>query len=203
MATSYQPFGLNPIGRLDSGSLEPMRQLPIKSAEATSIVKGDVVKLVSSSNKTTVAKMTDTGDTTTEVPIVGIFMGCRYTDPNTNQLTFSQTFVGGTVASDAMAYVVADPNVIFEIAADGAVANENEEVFGSNFALVQGTANTTLGISRVGLDIDSLSTDPQLPIKVIDYRGGFLGDEVGTDFPVLIAKFNYHQFLSKTGLAAV
>ena len=62
MSSVAAPFGLNPIGRFDTGSLEVFRQYPIKSGESTAIVKGDVVQLVNASNATTIAKMTGTMD---------------------------------------------------------------------------------------------------------------------------------------------
>ena len=46
MSSTAAPFGLNPIGRFDTGSLEVFRQYPIKSGESTAIVKGDIVQLV-------------------------------------------------------------------------------------------------------------------------------------------------------------
>ena len=199
MSSVAAPFGLNPIGRLDSGSLEVFRQYPIKSGESTAIVKGDVVQLVNNSNATTIAKQTATGDNSA-IDIAGIFMGCRFTDPNTNQLTFSQHFPASTAADDIMAYVVDDPNVLFTIQADGSFTNERD-IYGKNAPLVQGTANTTLGISRVSLDASEISTAAADAIKIIDYLGGDLGDEKGSNFPILVCKFNYHQLSSTSGAA--
>lgn len=199
MSSVAAPFGLNPIGRLDSGSLEVFRQYPIKSGESTAIVKGDVVQLVNASNATTIAKQTATGDNSA-IDIAGIFMGCRFTDPNTNQLTFSQHFPASTAADDIMAYVVDDPNVLFTIQADGSFTNERD-IYGKNAPLVQGTANTTLGISRVSLDASEISTAAADAIKIIDYLGGDLGDEKGSNFPILVCKFNYHQLSSTSGAA--
>ena len=200
MASTYAPFGLNPIGRLDSGSLEVFRQYPIKSGESTAIVKGDVVHLVNASNATTIAKQTATGDDSTEIDIAGIFMGCRFTDPNTNQLPFTQHFPASTAADDIMAYVVDAPNVLFTIQADAAFTN-TRDIYGKNTLLVQGSANTTLGISRVALDASEISTDAQNPIRIIDYLGGDQGDEKGSSFPILVCKFNYHQHALATGSA--
>ena len=113
-------------------------------------MKGDIVQLVNASNATTIAIMTGTMDGSA-TDLCGIFMGCRFTDPNTNQLTFSQHFPASTAADDIMAYVVDDPNVLFTIQADGAFSNARD-IYGKNAPVVQGTANTTLVISRVSLD---------------------------------------------------
>ena len=199
MTATASPFGLRPIGRLDSGSLEIMRQYPIASAYGTAIAAGDVVKFVDNGTTTTIAKEDGTGDTSTELNIAGIFMGVSYTDPNTSQKTFSTLYPASTTASDIMAYVVDDPNVLFTIQADGEPTNTGD-VYMKNFALVQTAPNTSLKISRVALDISSQNTDPQLPIRVVDYLGGDAGDEKGTAFPVLVCKFNYHQHTTTTGV---
>jgi len=200
MSATAAPFGLRPIGRLDNGSLEVFRQYPIASGYDTNIATGDIVQLVDGGTATTIERQSGTGDDSTEIDIVGIFLGCKFTDPNTGQVTFSQLWPANTVASDAMAYVVDDPNVLFAIQADDAPANTGD-IYGKNTLLVQSSPNTTLKVSRVALDISELSTDPQNPIRVIDYLGGDQGDEKGTDYPVLVCKFNYHQHSSTTGSA--
>lgn len=200
MSATAAPFGLRPIGRLDSGSLEVFRQYPIASGYGTNIAMGDIVQLVDGGTATTIEKQSATGDDSTEIDMVGIFLGCKYTDPNTNQMTFSQLWPASTVASDAMAYVVDDPNVLFAIQADAAPTNTGD-IYGKNTLLVQTAPNTTLKVSRVALDISELSTDAQNPIRVIDYLGGDQGDEKGTTYPILVCKFNYHQHTSTTGSA--
>lgn len=200
MSATAAPFGLRPIGRLDNGSLEVFRQYPIASGYATNIATGDIVQLVDGGTATTIEKQSGTGDDSTEIDMVGIFLGCKYTDPNTGQVTFSQLWPASTVASDAMAYVVDDPSVLFAIQADAAPTNVGD-IYGKNTLLVQTAPNTTLKVSRVALDISEISTDAQNPIRIIDYLGGDQGDEKGTDYPILVCKFNYHQHTSTTGSA--
>ena len=200
MSATAAPFGLRPIGRLDNGSLEVFRQYPIASGYATNIAMGDIVQLVDGGTATTIEKQSGTGDDSTEIDMVGIFLGCKFTDPNTGQLTFSQLWPASTVASDAMAYVVDDPNVLFAIQADAAPTNVGD-IYGKNTLLVQTAPNTTFKVSRVALDISEISTDAQNPIRIIDYLGGDQGDEKGTSFPILVCKFNYHQHSSTTGSA--
>lgn len=200
MSATAAPFGLRPIGRLDNGSLEVFRQYPIASGYGTDIATGDVVQLVDGGAATTIEKQAATGDTSTDIDMVGVFIGCKYTDPNTNQVTFSQLWPSGTTASDAMAYVVDDPSVLFAIQSDG-VPSDVGDIYGKNVAFVQNAVNTTLKISRVALDISTLGTDANLPMRIIDYLGGDQGDEKGTAFPILVCKFNYHQHTSTTGSA--
>lgn len=198
MSNIAAPFGLRPIGRLDQGSLEVMRQYPIASGYDTNIAAGDIVQLVDNGTTTTITKQAGTGDDSTALDIVGIFMGCTYTDPNLGYVLHSTMWPANTVASDAMAYVVDDPNVLFAIQADGAPANTGD-IYGKNCLLVQNAVSTTMKASRVALDISELDTAAANPIRVIDYLGGARGDEVGTSYPVLVCKFNYHQHTSTTG----
>ena len=194
MATTAAPYGFRPVGLLGGGTWsDAIRHIKIANDYGTAIFYGDVVKIV---NTGTIEK--DTG-TTTMTPC-GIFVGCKYTDPNTNQLTFNQTYPASTAADDIMAYVVDDPNVLFTIQADAAFTN-TRDIYGKNTLLVQGSANTTLGISRVALDASEISTDAQNPIRIIDYLGGDQGDEKGSSFPILVCKFNYHQHALATGSA--
>lgn len=200
MSSTAAPFGLRPIGRTGAGGQEVFRQYPIASGYGTNIAMGDIVHLVDGGTATTIEKQSGTGDDSTEIDMVGIFMGCSFTDPNTNQLTFSQLWPASTVASDAMAFVVDNPNVEFVIQADGAPSNTGD-IYGKNTLLVQTAPNTTLKVSRVALDISELSTDAQNPIRVLDYLGGDQGDEKGTSYPLLVCKFNYHQHALATGSA--
>lgn len=88
MSSVAAPFGLRPIGKLDSGSLEVFRQYPILSGYATNICTGDVAMLVDNGTTTTIQKQAATGDDSTAIDMVGIFMGCSFTDPNSGQKCF-------------------------------------------------------------------------------------------------------------------
>ena len=162
--TVSAPYGLKPVnligGQVYAGST---RLLKIASGYAAHIFYGDVVKLVSSG---TIEK--DTG-TSTATP-VGVFMGCTYTDPSSKQPRWSQYWPTGTVASDAQAYVVDDPDVLFKIAAVSAtttVAFYGQTVIGNNVSLVQNAGSTTTGDSAVAIDGTSAATTVSLPIRII------------------------------------
>ena len=182
MSTTAAPFGLRPVGNLSGSYNGAFRQYPILSSESTRICFGDAVKLTDAGSTTTIQK--DTG-TATATPI-GIFMGCRYTDLSTGQTQFTQVW-SGAAHTNGMVYVMDDPNILFEIQADGAV---NDDDLAANAALVQGTSNATLGISRVSLDISTTATTTTLPIRIVDWKGGYDGDEYGTAFPIMVCKWN-------------
>ncbi|MGA0983359.1 MAG: hypothetical protein ACO3SE_07150 [Sedimenticolaceae bacterium] len=163
--TVSKPYGLRPVnligGQVFAGST---RQLKIASAYGTDIFFGDVVKLASSGTI-----QVDSG-TTTATP-VGVFMGCTYTDPSTKQKRFSQYWPASTVASDAMAYVADDPDVLFKVvtvSSGTTVAFYGQTLVGNNAALVQNAGSTTSGDSAVAIDGSSAATTASLPIRIVD-----------------------------------
>jgi len=191
MAASAAPYGLRPInligGRPFSGST---RQIKIASGYAVNIFHGDIVKLVAAG---VVEK--DVG-TTTATP-VGVFMGCVYTDPGSSQKTFRQYWPTGTVASDAYAYVVDDPDVLFQIQGDAAVA---QTTLGSNFAIVQTAGSTSTGNSKVALDASTTAATATLPLRLVDFVDG-PDSAIGDAFTDCIVKWNAgHQYGNTTGV---
>ncbi len=50
------------------------------------------------------------------VPLLGVFMGCKYTDPNLGYELYSQSYPAGTVASDIQAYVADATDLLFKTA---------------------------------------------------------------------------------------
>jgi len=118
MATSATPTGAEPVGTLSaSGSFTgKIRHIKIASGYGTAIFYGDFVKLVSSG---TLEKAAVT--TSVVAGTVGIFVGCAYTDPSTNQKTFNQQFPASTAADDIVGYVVDDPKLLFQMQGDEAM----------------------------------------------------------------------------------
>jgi hypothetical protein len=163
--TVSKPYGLQPVnligGQVYAGSTRLFR---IASGYATSIYYGDVVKMNSDG---TIVK--DTG-TSTATP-VGIFLGCTYTNPSTNQKLNYQYYAGGTAAPDIQAYVVDDPDVLFKMAAVSSgttVAFYSSEQIGLNAALIQNNGSNTTGDSQVAINGASFATTASLPIRIVD-----------------------------------
>jgi len=182
MSSVSSPFGLRPMGTLGGEYTGGFRQYPILSSESTRICYGDIVKLTDGGSTTTIQK--DTG--TSACTPIGIFLGCRFIDISTKQLTFSQQW-SGAAHTEGMAYVVDDPNILFAVQADGTV---NDDDLGANVELEQTASNATLGISRVSLDISTTNTTASLPVRIVDFLGGHDGDERGSNFPIMLCKFN-------------
>ena len=191
------PYGLKPVnligGQVFAGAT---RQIPIASAYDTNLLNGDLVKIVSSG---TLEK--DAG-TTTATP-VGVFLGCRYTDPNLGYELYSQYFPANTVADDIVAYVADDPDQLYKVAVVSGttvIAGVGRTVVGNNVSLVQNAGSTQSGNSKVAVLSTSAATTNTLPIRVIDVVA-----ETATaadTYVELIVKFNWgmHQYQNATGV---
>jgi hypothetical protein len=192
MATTATPMGAEPTDTLSaSGSFTgKVRHIKVASGYGTAIFYGDFVKLVDTG---TVEK--DTG-TTTLTP-VGVFVGCAFTSPTTGELTFSQTFPASTAASDIVAYVVDDPNVLMRMQSDEAIAQTG---LGNNVAVVQTAGSTSIGRSKNAVDGSSIATTNTLPLRIIDFVDG-PNSAVGDTYTDVIVKFNAgHQYSNTTGV---
>ena len=166
MATSATPMGAEPTDTLSaSGSFTgKVRHMKIASGYGTAIFYGDFVKLVAAG---TVEKSAIT--TSVVAGTVGIFVGCAYTDPSTNQLTFNQQFPASTAASDIMAYVVDDPDLVFRMQGDGSIAQTG---LGNNVSLVSTAGSTSIGRSKNAVDASTIATTNTLPARIVEFVDG-------------------------------
>jgi len=188
-------YGFKPINRLDGMPYAgAVRHIKIASGYAANVFNGDLVSVVATG---VVEKFTGT---TTGSP-VGVFVGCSYTNPTTKQIQFAQNWPTGTVASDAVAYVVDDPSAVFSVVStDGssAVTAVARAVIGSNMSVIQGAGNTDTGNSGVSVLGSSANTTNTLPIRVVDVVPA---TATGADaFVELIVKINIHQYNNTTGV---
>jgi len=201
MASSATPYGFKPVkligGQPYAGST---RQIKIASGYGTNIYNGSIVAVVAAG---TIEIVTTNGDNSTPFPAgtVGVFVGCSYTDPNTKQKLFSQYWPTGTVASDAMAYVVDDPDVLFQVQADGSIAQAG---LGQNahLAAVQSTStgSTATGNSNTALDATT-NTTSGFAFRIVDFVDS-PDSTVGDAYTDVLVKFNpdAHSYLNKTGI---
>ena len=166
MATSATPMGAEPTDTLSaSGSFTgKVRHMKIASGYGTAIFYGDFVKLVAAG---TVEKSAIT--TSVVAGTVGIFVGCSYTDPTSNQLTFNQQFPASTAASDIMAYVVDDPDLVFRMQGDGSIAQTG---LGNNVSLVSTAGSTAIGRSKNAVDASTIATTNSLPARIVEFVDG-------------------------------
>ena len=192
------PYGLIPInligGQVFAGAT---RQIPIGSGETTAIFYGDVVNLNADGN---VTKLT----TTDSGSVVGVFLGCTYTDP-TYGPTYRQSYSGGLTNSTMLAYVQDDPDALFKVAvcATGTttISYLNRTDVNRNAALVQNSGNTQNGDSRVAVN-NASDTTTTLPVRIVDTVpetaiAGYPGS-----YTEVIVKWNFgvHRYYNALGV---
>jgi hypothetical protein len=161
------PYGLKPInligGQVFAGST---RMYNITYAYGTDIFFGDFVALVRG-NLERITVNTGTAGT-----LVGIFLGCSYTNPTTKQKQFSQYWPASTAAGDAVAYVCDDPDTVFQAAVCSAttvIASGARAMIGQNLACINNTGNANTGNSKNALLAPTATpaTTAALPIRVL------------------------------------
>lgn len=202
------PYGLKPVNLI--GGLPfagATRQIPIGSSYGTAIYNGDVVQLNNSGN--VIITTLQNQATNSVAGVIGVFLGCSYTNPTTKQKLFSQYYPGGVAADDITAYISDDPNALYRVVnvtsnvADDAAGGllpayiSRANSFGTNAQLVLNTGSATTGNSRMGVFINNVATS--LPFRVVDV----VTDSVNTsgNFVEFIVKFNatYHAYNNTSG----
>jgi hypothetical protein len=199
MATTAAPYGLRPInligGQVFAGST---RQIKIASAYATNIFFGDIVSIAASG---TIEKVTTVGSAADQFPatgVIGVFLGCTYTDPSLKYKLNNQYWPASTVASDAMAYVCDDPDALFQIQGNASVGQTG---LGLNYPVVQTAGSTTTGNSKIALNASGGAVTTTIGLRLVDFVEGPFST-VGDAFTDCIVKFNFgqHSYYNATGL---
>lgn len=202
------PYGLKPVNLV--GGLPfagATRQIPIGNAYGTAIYNGDVVQLNSSGN--VIITTLQNQATNSVAGVIGVFLGCSYTNPATKQKLFSQYYPGAVAADDITAYISDDPNALYKVVnvtsnvADSTSGGllpayiSRANSFGTNAELVLNTGSSTTGNSRMGVFINNVATS--LPLRVVDV----VTDSVNSsgNFVEFIVKFNatYHAYNNTSG----
>jgi len=186
MSATAAPYGLRPVnligGQPYAGST---RLIKIASGYAANLFYGDPVYIYSDGtiNKAVVTTSVSTPSTT---GVVGIFVGCTYTDPNLKIPVWKQYWPTGTVASDAYAYVVDDPDVVMQVQADGSVA---QTALGTNIALNAASGDTGTGNSTTSAVYNSTAATNTLPLRIVGFVESTTST-VGDAYTDLLVKWN-------------
>ena len=173
MANQDAAFGLRPLKMIGGQAFHGgQSRYRIAANYGTNIFQGDMVAQVTGG---TVEVHADGGT----VPIVGVFNGCRFTDPTSGKETFSNFYPASTNASDIEAFIIDDPNVIYEIQCDAAFPIA--DLFGNFDIVYTSSGSTVTGISGAELDVTTGATNTNLPIKAIDISQDPENSDVSSD----------------------
>ena len=146
MANQDAAFGFRPVRHLTGGQIRT-EEANIAANYDTAIYTGQVVEAVTAGG----VEAATVGD----VQQAGVFGGVFYTDPTTSKPTYNAYYPASTNTSDIVAYVYADPDLVFEAQHDGTgTAAMNHSAL--DFVGVGGS--TTTGISTSELDTSTSGT---------------------------------------------
>ena len=210
--TISKPYGLKPInligGQVFAGAT---RQIAITTGSVnynTALYNGQVVQL--STGGTVIAStLENQADPTTIPGVLGVFLGCRYTNPVTKQPTYSQYWPGfASGVTDAFAYISDDPDALYQVASVGSTADTTgltitpvqQTAIGTNVVLVLNAANTTFGNAQTGIYYSD--TVSSLPFRIVDLVPDTSYVSSGNVvYPEVIVKFNfgYHSYYQAVG----
>jgi hypothetical protein len=204
MAITAAPYGLKPVKRADgmpyAGATS--QYLIDPAGEGTNLFYGQVVIIGADGY---IALSTATGaDITTNnlggngVGAIGVFVGCEYVNAQ-GQLTFAQYYPSGYAAptgTSIKAYVVDDPNVLFQAQLDGSGA---QTIIGTNtfFAAVQSTSTGSTATGNSTSALDATVQTAAAAFRIVAHVS-----PASDAFPDVLVKFNpgAHQMTNNVGL---
>lgn len=206
MANTFAPHGFKPVMRQDGAMWTGQTTLyRIANAYATAIYTYD---MVTQATDGTITKTT-AGTNAASTP-VGIFMGCQYT--GTNGVTIkspywpASTALLGTSVNNVEAYIVDDPNIIFEAQFSNVGAAETgthaQTDVGAMYDLTLASASaggsTSTGMTNASIDYASLVTTIQ-KARLVRWLDRQDNDPTLANARGLFA-FGNHQFRLNTGI---
>ena len=160
MSATSAPFGLRPA--FHPSGLDRAQALAggIPSGYSSDILKGQPVLYVAGSG--VIEPVNATGDA-----VSGAFAGVEFTD-TTGRRRVSNYWPANTAyqTGSCVAYFYNDPNIVYEIQADGSVAQTSIGL-DANFSNFAAGSNVT-GLSQATLNASVLSTGVQGQVQILD-----------------------------------
>lgn len=193
--TVSAPYGFQPINRIGgtpyAGST---RLVPIASSgglTSAAMFDGDLVEMTSAGTCQVISSGSSAAQT------LGVCVGVQYTN-SSGQLVQAQYAPAG--ASNAVAYVVDDPTVLFKVAVVSSgttMGSLGRTAVGQNTSVVLNSGSATTGDSAQAID-DTTATTATLPIRIVD-----VVPETATaadTYVEMIVKINTHTYNNTTGV---
>jgi hypothetical protein len=203
MATTAAPYGLKPVKRADgmpyAGATS--QYLIDPAGEGTNLFYGQAVIIgadgyIALATGTGVNLTSNSIGGTTGVGAIGVFVGCEYVN-SSGQLVQAQYYPSGTANGGTIkAYVVDDPNVLFQAQLDGTGA---QTVIGTNtfFAVAQSTSTGSTVTGNSTSALDATVQTAAAAFRIVAHVS-----PASDAFPDVLVKFNpgAHQMTNNVGL---
>lgn len=205
MAITAAPYGLKPVKRADgmpyAGATS--QYLIDPAGEATNLFYGQVVIIgadgyIALATGTGADLTTNSISGTTGVGAIGVFVGCEYVNAQ-GQVIHAQYYPSGYAAptgTSIKAYVVDDPNVLFQAQLDGSGA---QTIIGTNtfFAAAQSTSTGSTATGNSTSALDATVQTAAAAFRVVAHVS-----PASDAYPDVLVKFNpgAHQMTNNVGL---
>ena len=186
MANKNAPFGARVVGKLGSAPQNGgTTEYSIASGASGNIFSGDLVKMTN----TGTILVSAAGDES-----IGVFRGCKFTN-SSGETIFSSHFPNGTVSSDIKAFVIDDPDAVFEIQSAGSPAQTD---VGLNADISYTAGSTKTGMSAVELSGTTAATTATF--RIMGFSSDPDNSATGSANVNVIVKFNEHFYVDPTGV---
>ena len=189
MANVNAPFGFRPVGELGSNIQNGgTSKYEIADNYGTAIYKGDIVQMAG--GYVTVGTATSTDN-------LGIFNGCFYQDPTTQKPTWSNYYPGSITVTQGTidAYVYDDPNTLFEIQANGIIAQDK---VGRNADIVYAVGNTINGQSKTEMNSTVSGAGVAAQLRIVRISEDPDNSDIAATDANWIVRINEHQYYANT-----
>ncbi len=188
MALSNMPFGMRPVRHINGKFVPAPRMIPngIASGYNTSIYFQGPVTLNTSGQLTASAVNTD---------FYGVFAGTQFVSSLTGLFTPSMYWPANTtyVTGTMQAFVWDDPGIIYEIQADGSLAQTSvgDQADFSTGAIGSGSTTTGLSSATISTTLVGSGNSGQLSIRGLAYE---LNNTWGDAYTIVEVQIARQQF---------
>jgi len=206
MASTASPYGLRAVNELGglpyAGSTRSLLIDP--AGYNTNIFNGSIVAINTSGY---INIVTTNGDNSTPFPAgtIGVFVGCSFVNAQ-GQTMYSQYYPANTASvngSAITAYVIDDDRAVFQVQANGSMAQTTLGM-NVNLSAVQSTStgSTTTGNSTTAVSSSAAATSG-IAFRVVGFADTPGFSTVGDAFTDILVKFNpgSHSYSNATGVA--
>ena len=189
MSATLNAFGLRPVRSLSGAPLNARAiQDGIPSGYATDLYRGTPVQINTSGQVAIAANGSD---------FVGAFAGVEYTDSN-GRRQFADRWTANTVATEVVAYVYDDPNTLYEVQADGSLAQAaigDQADISAGAGNAVGDGDTTSQQSKAALSSTLKGSGVQGMFRVID-KSLAPDNDWGDAFTKVLVQVARHQYVA-------
>lgn len=181
MSATLAPFGFRPADH-PTGNARA-KPYTIASAYGTAIYKYSPV-ILNTNGTITIG--------TTAADLIGVFAGVEYTD-STGKPTWSNYWPASTTATNITAYVWDDPDLIYDVQANGSVA---QTAVGDQADVVNpGNGSTSTGLSSAALNSTLAGAGVQAQFRIVGFNRD-PNNAIGDTYTVVQVQLARSQFVA-------